>query len=222
MLRIKNIKYDLFSFGPPNGQPTLFIDFDNDNTVFEITEKSDLYVELKSKLKELKLEQQWISAINGTLEIFLCFNGGFIEMDEHFKQWDQFHIALSRESVETQKALKIKPDKLRPPFCIWIGEPKTFTGQKNYYQYFNCVIALIYDLKYTQLALQEIINHQFSSVCVTSENYKKIIKDLRSKYHITHKLVLIDTDFHSEVYDYCLDNKIKYNCCINKNLINVD
>jgi len=209
MLQINNINYGLIPFGPANGQPAIQIDITETEGDWE---KGKLFSDFKNMIEDKGLNQEYITAINGSLKNFLVFNGGYIEKENNYNEWDDFHIALSKDSVHTQTSLKLTPDKLKPPFCIWVGHPTWFTGKNNFYQYFNCAYAIVRNGNYAQLALQEIINHQFSTVCILSEVYKKIIKELLGKFNLAHKLIVVnDNNNEDKMLEYCLDSKLKYN-----------
>lgn len=208
-MKIDNIELGLIPFGPAIGNVAIKIHIVEG-------ESEDLFEDLLKEIKEKKYTDYMINACNATQKCFLIFTGGEIEKQENNKEWDIFNLALSRYSLDIQKILQLRPDQARPPFCIFVGIPKFFTGNRQFYQYFNAVYAIIKDLDFSELAFQEIINHQFSAACVFDI---KIISDLKKKWNLNNKLYVIEDtrmrfDYQcneSPEAKYCLDNSTKYN-----------
>jgi hypothetical protein len=212
-LKVNDIKYGLIPFGPAGGTRALMIDIGENDA--EWKDDWNLYKDLKSKIIDLKLEVDWINAMNGSLSTFIIFKGGVIEKPEHYDEWDKFHRELSRESYEAQVALKIAPDKVRPPYCIWVGIPKEYTSKKSFYEYFNNIYALIIDENYNHMALQEIINHVFSCVSILAEKDKiKIANEVRKTFNLSFtKMNIVGNKLNNlgtEATEYCLTYGIRY------------
>ena len=212
MLKINKVDFGLIPFGPGNGQPAVKLDIGENDEELKKNDHSTLYNDIVEKIKEQDLEQEWLNAINGTLSVFIVFTGGVIEKEKHWLEWDNFNRVLSRNSLDVQKTLKLRPDQVRPPFCIWAGVPTDFTGNRQFYQYFNCTYGLLKNKDYGQLALQEIINHQFSSIIVLNDQ-DDLITEIRGKYKLDHKLIILDTKNNGKdkVAQYCFTKKLKYN-----------
>ena len=210
MLVLDKISFELIPYGPAVGTPALiFYISENDEE-----KESELFSSIKKEIDKEGLTEAWTIALDGTQRVFLQFIGGIIEKEEHLKEWDEFYSEISRESLHIQKTLLKTPDKLRPPFVIWSGKPLHFSGKtKDFYQYFNCCYALIKDECFNPLALQEIINHQFSAVIVKNDDeFKSFVEGLRSKYKdtINHKLILVQ-EKNEDISKYCLQHFLKLN-----------
>ena len=204
MLRLKDVSYGFIPFGPAIGERAIFITIGNGDEEKDF----DLFTELESVIDKSKLNDEFINAIDGSNSTFLVFNGGEIEDDTVNEEWDNFNRKLSKKSIDIQMALKKRTDQLRPPFCIWSGVPKKFTSTKTFYEYFNCCYAIIKNEDYSQMALQEIINHKFSAIIVISDDFKIIIENLYSKYNVTRKLFLIGNENEKL---FSLANGIRFN-----------
>jgi len=202
VLKLNDVTFGLFPYGPANGERGMYID------IGEGEEEISLYEQLKIKLKEKKLEKEWRTAIDSTHLTLLAFKGGAIENPDHFQEWEDFKTDFSLESVEIAKTLKI--GEWRAPYCLWIGTPTQFTGPRLFYEQFNSLCGIITDKSYNQLATQEIINHKFTSIIVISDDYKKLIKSLKEKYILKRKLYVVDNKNDDNLKKYCLDNGIRY------------
>jgi len=209
-LQINNLEYGLIPFGPGYGERGIIIDIGEISDITEESTLTTLFEKLKIKIKELDLEKQWLTAIDGTNSTFLLFKGNNgIEKEENQPEWDNFNRQLSKESVQIQMTLKLRPDQLKPPFCIWFGKPENFTGNRLFYEYFNCIYGII-ENNFNPLATQEIVNHKFSAITlIANENYKSIVDDLNLKYKLNRKLYIIGKS--EELQEYCMIKGYRYN-----------
>jgi hypothetical protein len=214
----KRLDYGLIPYGPAIGQRAIKIDIGNNpETSYE---SGDLYRIFKQKIKEYELDKEYIEAINGSSSVFLLFKGGAIEKNENAEEWDEFFTALSKESVNVQKTLKLdKQGKIRPPFCIWYGLPEEMSskraGTADVYQYFNncfSIISLPLSKKFNGLGLQQLLNHQFSVLCIEykEKETEELYESFKGKYNLIKKVSFIDSEDNTECIKFCLDNDLRY------------
>jgi hypothetical protein len=203
---ISNIKYGLIPYGAGIGQRALLIET-------QIDESTDnIYDNFKDQLKAFKLEKEYLNAINGTSSVFLFFTGNIV-LNAYAKQLEDLLTKISKESVNVQKTLKLAPDKIRPPFMVWAGAPielsSTRQGIGDVYQYFNVVYILLKkDVEFNLMGLQQMLNHQFSSLCICDDY--EFINELKEKFNLNNKVCLISTKNHVEIQKECLKNSYRY------------
>lgn len=214
MLKINSIQFGLIPYGPAIGQRSLLIEANNIKDKKKISETDeeytyDLYDDFKSKLD--KLEKHYIEAINGSSSVFLAFTGDFIKNDNS-QELDEFISKISSESVKIQKSLKLTPDKIKPPFLVWVGTPKEVSSIRqntgDVYQYFNAVYILLKSEKYNQLGVQQALNHQFSSICIYNDI--DLALKIKNKYGIDKKISMISQKDHELVQEKCLQYNFRY------------
>jgi hypothetical protein len=201
-MKIDSIEYGMYTFGPMIGQRCLEV-------AFKEGESTDLYAEFKTALINSGHEEQFFDAINGSQSTFISFVGGLIEKGENAEEWGTFVQSISQQSLQLQKhpeSLKTNMGQLRPPYFIFIGRPKVFTGSRDFYQNFNVVVAIIDNAEYSQMALQEMLNHQFSVVVVPIDAMHKAPSLISSA---KKKTVVIDGS-GGQLVDYCLENSYRY------------
>jgi hypothetical protein len=209
MIKISNVTHGLIPFGPSSGQRGLLIEFE------ESTEEIDLYDDFKKKIKSNKLEKFYLDAINGTLSEFLLFKGELFEKNDYANLWSDFIDKIGNESVNIQKTLKINNDKLRPPFCIYVGLPQEFSTTRekigDVFQYFNvCYAVLDQKQKFNNLGLQQLINHQFSVLCIKADkDFEKYVKKELSKFNTVRKISIIDTNTQDKESNALIEKVLK-------------
>ena len=214
-LYIKNIEYGVQKCGPGIGNPSLFITLDEQEATENksITGK-ELYDSLVEKMAQEDFNKYWNIALNGSQKVMIVFTGSVMAKDEHFSTWDEFYTCISQESAIIQKALyENTPQKLRPPFIIWMGTPKVFSSQKQFYEYFSMCLGMIdSNEKYNDLAVQELLNHTFSNIVITIDNMEeyenKYTNFVKKFYSIpSHKLRVVTSN--KDVFETCLKNSIR-------------
>jgi hypothetical protein len=209
MIQISKVSHGFIPYGPSIGQKGILIEFE------ETDVETDLYEDLKKEIKSNKLEKFYLDAINGTLTEFLLFKGGLFEKNDYEKEWSNLIDQIGHESITVQKTLKINPDKLRPPFCIYVGLPQEFSSTRekigDVFQYFNVCYALLdQKQKFNNLGLQQLINHQFSVLCIKADkDFEKYITKELSKFNITRKVSIIDTNNLVENSDKLIEKVLK-------------
>jgi len=212
MLEIKKIEFGLISTGAAIGNRAIFLEFEET----EKHPKKSLFERLYNSILNSPIENYFIQAINGSHSVFLVFKSGPNDKIENFTEFNQFNIELSKKSIEIQKELKLAQHQMKPPFCIWVGNPKVFSAKNNYYQLFNCLYPIITinsnEPEYTQLALQECINHQFSTVLLNIIEFdEQKIKDLVNKFLLKfNKVALIGSIENKKLTDYCLNRGYRF------------
>jgi hypothetical protein len=197
---IKSIKYGLVPFGPASGCRAFLIDI----RAGEAKQGSHLMAELEHQIEMKGLYHQFTSAIDGTNSSQIYFLGGDIEQLENSREWDEFAKALSKRSLETQQALK-RIDQMKPPFMGWVGVPTVFSSTREFYQNFNLCMAMYAD-KFSALAMQEILNHQFSSI-IGIDLDTDTLKELSKSYR-TLKIYSVNTKMDQA--EYCLQSGIRF------------
>jgi hypothetical protein len=210
MLTLNKIEWGLVPYGPATGKRALLIDFGENDEVFDSNNEKTLYQEFKNKIVEIGYSDYYLSAVNGSHSTFLFFIGGSIEKDVHQAQWDQFNLLMTRDSIDVQKTLRLSPDKLKPPFCIWAGTPTVFSSKRQFYQYFNCIYAILDEKSnFSPLALQEVLNHQFSIIAYKIQDTFTSVEKL-GEFNLVNKLNLIDMKNLEYAREYALQNNYRY------------
>jgi hypothetical protein len=214
----KEFKFGLIPYGPAIGQRAIQIDIGSNIDTKYV--KGDTYRIFKEKIKEADLEKQFIEAINGSSSIFLLFKGGGVELNENAIELQEFFLALGKESLEVQKTLKLAVNKVKPPFCVWYGLPQEFSTKRentgDIFQYFNSCYLIFNSSedKYNPLGLQQVLNHQFSMICMNYVENKteKLYKELKEKFNLTRKVAFIDENEQQseKCKQFCLSKDIRY------------
>jgi hypothetical protein len=203
-MRVESIRYGILPFGPSTGQRSLLINIVDSEEEGELLEAS-----FTNEISKRGLFDQFIEAINGTQSTHLVFMVGTIEKSPNAKEWNDFIAQVSRTSLELQRApdiTKTKLGDLRAPFLVFLGVPRVVSGPRDFYQHFNCVIALIDGDDFSQLALQEMMNHQFSTTVIRAAYTSDIVK-LPST--IT-KISILDAGQSNELVSHCIEKNFRY------------
>jgi hypothetical protein len=172
-----------------------------------------------SKLEALGLEGMYTKALDGTQSVFLLFRGGDIEKLESSEEWSAFYTAITRDNIDFgREVLKLDPAALvkgnfKPPFMIYLGKPTTFTATRDWYQHFNIVLAKIdfrEDEEISQIALQEILNHQNGQVLAIVDNVSQLDKFYPSMSQLRKTIVVSTVLGNKKIFDECLTKNYRY------------
>jgi hypothetical protein len=72
-----------------------------------------------------------------------------------------YAVNIQKELIQEKL---LAPNKLKPPFCIWVGKPIFNSGKNMAYQLYNCLYPLI-NIRYpddpNDMAIAEILQHQY-------------------------------------------------------------
>jgi hypothetical protein len=216
-VKINNVTCGIPGAGPAVGQKTLMIeigegptyDFSREDVVFP------LYSDFKTIIdSDPKLSQAYREAIDGSMGCFITFKGGEIEKQENDAEFEAFFTLISHDSITLQKTIigmgtkGIKnPSQLNPPFLIFCGIPQVFTGRRDWYQHFRAVIARIYNDDYSQVALKEMMNHQFSSaILYVDENPVDFLNGIISP----KKVSVADISPRHSTRDWAIEKGYRY------------
>jgi hypothetical protein len=192
-------------FGAAIGQRALLIETEDDETSTESIVDS-----FKNAIKEF--EKEYYNALNGSHSVFFILTGRIIE-NAFAKQLEELCIGISKEAVTVQKTLKLTPDKIKPPFLVWAGNPIEMSSirQKtgDAYQYFNVVYILLNGkTDYNAMGLQQMLNHNFSMLCIKDDIL--FLNHLKRKFNLTNKVCLISSKDHEKAQKECLTNAYRY------------
>jgi hypothetical protein len=236
MLKIKEINFGLVPTGPAMGTSALQIffeekdgeyepddydhgkkwNFNKDNRMVD-EDPRDLFTEFYGIIKE-NYEEEFHSVANGKQTCFLIYMSGVIDKPENFVEFNRFQVDLSNRVWNYQITVGSQVDKMKPPFSIFIGEPKFMSGKNQFYELFNSVYPIIRieenkKSQYNLLALQECFNGPFSIATIFYYGGElSDILELTQKFRLPgHKILIIDVDEKKEnVQEFAKTNFFRY------------
>lgn len=183
MLKIRDVEYKLMDYGPDIGYPTLVLKFEHDDASTPNDEKEvenyDIYGDFISRINEKGLNDIYTRGIDGSLRAHFCFVGNAILLakNEPLKQKLLFD-GIMQKSLDLQKDMRKEGLKtfgdIRPPFFMWSGIPKICSGMRLAYENYNTAYTVINaDTDFSPIALQEILNKDFSNVFIEYRSDKE-------------------------------------------------
>lgn len=221
MLRIREVLYGVPQFGPAAGQRGLDIEVYDDTGSDQSWDNKNsydvpVYAEFKETLEKKGFSEVYTKAIDGSQGVFLYWKGGDVEKAEVKVEFEALVNSISQDSITLQKELmKQKKDfasamlagGVRPPFMVWHGVPKVFSGTRDFYQSFNFVLAELDD-GMSEIALREILNHQNSQILVRADKESDLDK-IPDKIAI-RKVSVLDRSEGLGVYGRCVRDNYRY------------
>lgn len=212
MLKIKSVEYKLCTRGPAIAHPILVIDFESVESYDGV-----LFDDFKAAISAAGLEDVYQSAINYKQNVFFLFKGRLFTK-ENIPLYTDLFTSISRESAQLQKTLMdahtINVGQLRPPFFMWEGIPQDFTGVENAYTDFNIPYVILDETtEYSQIALQQILNHPMGTVFIRWVDGKKTPKfyaEFEEAFHAAKVFLLADVKHFDEAKEWALKNQ----CCV--------
>jgi hypothetical protein len=216
MIKIDRVDYTLCTLGPARGHPIIDIFFEQTAD----DEDYDIFKDFKKRIEDKNYDKFYERAINGQLETYFEFNEGFILDSKNIKYFEALYDGISSESIELQKEMrknnKITLGGIRPPFMMWKGIPDTFTGGANSYEYFNVPYVVIDNTtEYSQIALQQIVNHTYAKILVKwigNGKDEDFINEIRDTYSAAYYKIMIisEPNKRKEAEEFCLDKGFCY------------
>lgn len=211
MLKIKDVSYDICTRGPAIAHPVISIDFESVENSDNNEEK--LIDVLKKKTEEKGLSNAYSHALDWKQEVYFLFKGDIFS-PENIECYRELFTDISREAAIHQKDLLdqgvINVGMLRPPFFMWEGIPKRFTGKESAYDDFNVPYVVIdEETEYSPVALQQIMNHPNGTTFIRWKNEEKsaaFIEEVREMFHGFKCFVLASKDKFEEAKKFCLEN----------------
>jgi len=224
------IKTGIIPFGGGVGIRALYVKITQDDYTkeFENVEEKALYM-----INEIKRErpEEFQQALKSQLQF--CFVGNGLEDKDQSALNEALFTQLSRESLELQKADQLKVQQMRPPFFVWVGKPLVYTGNRQFYEQFNYIVATCptktpngevltkenMDKGYSLTALVEIANHNFSQFVfkIDNEEELKVIIDVYLANSIPvngDRIIIIPGDVNNKelltaCYDFAEKHRIR-------------
>jgi len=224
MLRCESVKCGAMPYGPAAGQRMLEVRLVDDPGSDQGWNREDprevpCYGTFRDILERDGLEGAYTKVIDGSQATFLLFVGGDIERIESAEEFDAFVTAITRDNIDFgREILKLNPaavlkGEIKPPFMVFIGEPRTFTATRDWYQNFNVVLAKVdfrTEHQISQVALQEMLNHQNGQVLALVDDPSQLERFYTPMNHIRKTTVIDFTRNGREVFDKCLSVNWRY------------
>lgn len=160
MLKIKDIRYGYGNIGSAFGLPTLAVFVENNEDTYskDITKDGDevltpaiaekaaaeFYKEFKDEISLKGFTKQFDEVLSANLALTIV--GSAVADQDCAKVLYYFETLYERDSVEKQKEL-YKTSKMtksmRPPYKMWFGVPKNYSGLVQIFNAFNNVGAVL-------------------------------------------------------------------------------
>jgi hypothetical protein len=178
------------------------------------------FKEFSNLLSEKDLEPEYSKAIDGTQGTFLIFKGGELEKVENQSSFEALYAGITKDCIDfAKRIMETRPQSLitgevKPPFMIFLGTPKVFSGTRDFYQSFNVLLPTIDFRKeedFSQIALQEMTNHQncVNLAFVSSKDQIEKFPDQLFKMRKTIVVYTGDRTKYKEVFDECFSKNLR-------------
>ena len=177
MIKISKVYGGYPSYGPSQGAKSVFIEFEpcegklpegTAQSTPEQTYAKEMLDDLINKIDKANLVDVWSKeCLMGTTHIVSV--GSEIAAPDNIGIMNEFYYLVGHLAVAMQKDVGLQ--KMRPPYLVWAGTPKYYTGRKTFFENFQ-ILAVEYPIdgitkdniteKVPPLAAVEANNHLFS------------------------------------------------------------